>query len=76
MSAALIQLWFRAQAKRNQFRRRHTSSRIATFSEAFSSILWAATGGVAAAGSWLAAFVALLAIGLLAGVRLLSPAQT
>jgi ABC-2 type transport system permease protein len=76
ISATLIQLWFRSQAKRNQFRRRHTSSRIATFSEAFSSILWAATGGVAAAGSWLAAVVALLAIGLLAGVRLLSPAQT
>jgi ABC-2 type transport system permease protein len=74
-SAALIQLWFRAQAKRNEFRRRHTSSRIATFSEAFSSILWAATGGVAAAGSWFAAVVALLAIGLLACVRLLSPAQ-
>lgn len=75
VSAALIQLWFRAQAKRNQFRRRHTSSRIATFSEAFSSILWAATGGIAAVGSWAAAFVALLAIGLLAGVRFLSPAQ-
>ena len=76
MSAALIQLWFRAQAKRSQFRRRHTSSRIATFAEAFSSILWAATGGIAAAGSWFAALVALLAIGLLAGVRVLSPAQT
>jgi ABC-2 type transport system permease protein len=76
ISASLIQLWFRSQAKRNQFRRRHTSSRIATFSEAFSSIMWAGTGAVAAAGSWLAAIVALLAIALLAGVRLLSPAQT
>jgi ABC-2 type transport system permease protein len=76
MSAALIQLWFRAQAKRNQFRRRHTSSRIATFSEAFSSIMWAGTGGVAAAGSWFAAIIALMAIGLLGGVRLLSPART
>lgn len=76
MSAALIQLWFRAQAKRSQFRRRHTSSRIATFAEAFSSILWAATGGVAAAGSWFAAIIALLAIGLVAGVRGLSPGQT
>jgi ABC-2 type transport system permease protein len=75
-SAALIQLWFRSQAKRNSFRRRHTSSRIATFSEAFSSIMWAATGAVAAAGSWLAAIVALLAVGLLAFVRLLSPART
>jgi ABC-2 type transport system permease protein len=76
ISASMIQLWFRSQAKRNQFRRRHTSSRIATFSEAFSSILWAATGAVAAAGSWLAAIVALLAVGLLGGVRLLSPART
>jgi ABC-2 type transport system permease protein len=74
--ASLIQLWFRAQAKRSHFRRRHTSSRIATFSEAFSSILWAATGGVAAAGSWFAAIVALLALGLLGCVKLLSPAQT
>jgi ABC-2 type transport system permease protein len=74
-SASLIQLWFRSQARRNQFRRRHTSSRIATFSEAFSSIMWAATGAVAAAGSWLAAVVALLAIGLLAGIKLLAPAQ-
>jgi ABC-2 type transport system permease protein len=76
MSAALIQLWFRAQAKRSHFRRRHTSSRIATFSEAFSSMLGGAPGAGPAAGSWLAAVVALLAIGLLAGVRLLSPAQT
>jgi ABC-2 type transport system permease protein len=75
-SAALIQLWFRAQAKRSHFRRRHTSSRIATFSEAFSSILWAATGGIAAAGSWFAAIVALLALGMLGCVKLLSPAQT
>src|SRR3712207_2340355 len=37
-SATLIQLWFRTQAKRTQFRRRQTSSRIATFAEAFSSI--------------------------------------
>lgn len=74
-SAAIIQLWFRSQAKRSQFRRRHTSSRIATFSEAFSSITWSATGAIAAAGSWLAGIVALLAIGILAGVKFLSPAQ-
>ncbi len=74
-SAATIQLWFRAQAKRSQFRRRHTASRIATFSEAFTSIAWAATGAVAAAGSWLAAIVALIAIAILAGVRLFSPAR-
>jgi ABC-2 type transport system permease protein len=43
VSAAAIQLWFRLQAKRSHFRRRQTSSRIATFAEAFSSIGWAAT---------------------------------
>ncbi len=76
VSAAAIQLWFRSQAKRSQFRRRHTSSRIATFSEAFSSITWSATGAVAAAGSWLAGIIALVAIGILAGVRFLSPAKS
>lgn len=75
LSATSIQLWFRSQAKRSQFRRRHTSSRIATFSEAFSSITWAATGSIAAAGSWLAAVVGVLAIGLLALVRAFSPAR-
>jgi ABC-2 type transport system permease protein len=75
-SAATIQLWFRSQAKRSQFRRRHTSSRIATFSEAFSSVAWAATGAVAAAGSWSAGVVALFAIGVLACAGLLSPART
>ena len=53
-AATLIQIWFRTQAKRSQFRRRQTSSRIATFAEAFSSIAWAATAALAAAGSWFA----------------------
>jgi ABC-2 type transport system permease protein len=75
-SATVIQLWFRAQARRSHFRRRHTSSRIATFSEAFSSITWAAAGAVAAAGSWFAGIVALIALAILAGVRLMSPART
>src|SRR5205823_6069690 len=30
-AATAIQIWFRKQAKRSQFRRRQTSSRIATF---------------------------------------------
>ncbi|WGR94164.1 permease [Bradyrhizobium sp. ISRA443] len=46
-SAAAVQLWFRAQAKRSQFRRRQTSSRVATFAEAFCSIGWAATAALA-----------------------------
>jgi ABC-2 type transport system permease protein len=76
MSSAVIQLWFRSQAKRSQFRRRHTSSRIATFSEAFSSITWSAAGGIAAVSSWVGGIVAVMAIGLLAAVRLLSPARS
>jgi ABC-2 type transport system permease protein len=45
-SATAIQLWFRVQAKRSQFRRRQTSSRLATIAEAFSSIGWAATAAL------------------------------
>ncbi|MBR0829101.1 permease [Bradyrhizobium manausense] len=44
--ATAIQLWFRVQAKRSQFRRRQTSSRLATFAEAFSSIGWAASAAL------------------------------
>jgi ABC-2 type transport system permease protein len=46
-SATAIQLWFRVQGRRSQFRRRQTSSRLATFAEAFSSIGWAATAALA-----------------------------
>lgn len=44
--ATAIQLWFRVQARRSQFRRRQTSSRLATFAEAFSSIGWAASAAL------------------------------
>ena len=47
VSAGAIQLWFRVQARRSQFRRRQTSSRLATFAEAFCSIGWAATAALA-----------------------------
>jgi ABC-2 type transport system permease protein len=72
-SATLIQLWFRTQARRKHFRRRQTSSRVATFAEAFSSIAWAGTFGLAAAGRWQAAMTALIALGVLAGARALAP---
>jgi ABC-2 type transport system permease protein len=72
-SATQIQLCFRVQARRSQFRRRQVSSRIATFAEAFSSIAWAGTAALAAAGTWLALFPAVLAVGILGGVRLISP---
>jgi len=74
-SASAVQLWFRTQARRSHFRRRQTSSRIATFAEALSSIAWAATGALAAAGMWLAIVPGLVAISILIGARLLSPAN-
>jgi len=72
-SATAIQFWFRTQAKRSDFRRRHTSSRVATFAEAFSSISWAATAGLAASGTWFALPVGLIALGVLAVTRFISP---
>lgn len=73
MSATAIQLWFRVQARRSQFRRRQTSSRLATFAEAFASIGWAATAGLALALPILAAITALMTLGLLAIVWKISP---
>lgn len=72
-STIRIQLWFRAQAKRNHFRRRHTSSRVATFGEALVSFSWAAATGLAAAGTWLAAISAGIALMILLLVRAVSP---
>lgn len=72
-STIRIQLWFRAQAKRSHFRRRHTSSRIATFGEALVSFSWAAAAGLATSHSvfaWLSAAVALIILVL---VRAVSP---
>lgn len=73
ISATLIQLWFRTQARRKHFRRRQTSSRVATFAEAFSSIAWAGTAGLAASGRWQAAITAVIAIGILIGARAVAP---
>jgi ABC-2 type transport system permease protein len=73
--ATAIQLWFRTQAKRSQFRRRQVSSRIATFAEAFSSIGWAATAAVAAVSLPLAIPPGLIALALVVGTRLLAPRQ-
>jgi ABC-2 type transport system permease protein len=70
-AATGIQLCFRVQAKRSQFRRRQTSSRLATFAEAFSSIAWASTAALAAAGTWIAVVTGLMALGILLGVRLM-----
>lgn len=72
-SATAIQLWFRVIAKRSMFRRRQVASRAATLCEAFASIMWAGTGALLAAESWLAlgpAMVALFVVGL---AKLISP---
>jgi ABC-2 type transport system permease protein len=72
-SATAVQFWFRAQAKRSHFRRRQTSSRMATFAEAFASITWAATAALAAAGMWIAVLPAVCAVCVLAGARWMRP---
>ncbi len=72
-SATAIQFLFRTAARRSQFRRRQTASRIATFAEAFSSISWAAAGGLAAAGSMIAAVPAALALAVVAVAWAASP---
>jgi ABC-2 type transport system permease protein len=72
-SATSIQLWFRVQAKRSQFRRRQTSSRLATFAEAFSSIGWAATAALALAVPVAAIICGIMTAGLLAATWKLSP---
>ena len=74
--ATMIQLWFRSQAKRSNFRRRQTSSRVATFAEAFSSILWAGTAALWAAGSWIALACVVLALLTLVIARALRPAES
>jgi len=73
VSATAIQLWFRVQARRSQFRRRQTSSRLATFAEAFSSIGWAATAALVLAIPIAASIAGAITLGLLAATWKLSP---
>jgi ABC-2 type transport system permease protein len=73
VSATAIQLWFRVQARRSQFRRRQTSSRLATFAEAFSSIGWAATAALALAIPIAALISGLMTAGILAATWKISP---
>jgi ABC-2 type transport system permease protein len=72
-SATAIQLWFRVQARRSQFRRRQTSSRLATFAEAFSSIGWAATAALVLAIPVAAGIAGLMTAGILAATWKISP---
>ncbi|HEV8390373.1 MAG TPA: hypothetical protein VGQ35_11050 [Dongiaceae bacterium] len=72
-SSALVQIWFRSQARRRYFRRRQTSSRIATFAEAFSSVAWASAAALAANHSWYAIAPAIVAVLVLAGTWTIRP---
>jgi ABC-2 type transport system permease protein len=74
-SATAIQLWFRVQAKRSQFRRRQTSSRLATFAEAFSSIGWAASAALLLAMPIAGIISGLLTAGLIALTWKFSPSR-
>jgi ABC-2 type transport system permease protein len=76
VSAAAIQLWFRVQAKRSQFRRRQTSSRLATFAEAFCSIGWAATAALAVTIPIAAIISGAMTAAILAATWKISPRQT
>ena len=73
VSAAAIQLWFRVQARRSQFRRRQTSSRVATFAEAFCSIGWAATSALALAIPIAAVVSGVMTAAILAATWKISP---
>lgn len=72
-SSTLIQIWFRSQARRRYFRRRQTSSRIATFAEAFSSVSWASAAALAANQTWYAIAPAAIAMLVLAGTWTIRP---
>jgi ABC-2 type transport system permease protein len=73
VSATAIQLWFRVQARRSQFRRRQTSSRLATFAEAFSSIGWAATAALALSLPFAAVISGVMTAGILTATWKISP---
>lgn len=72
-ASLMIQLWFRVTASRRMFRRRQTASRTSTIAEAFSSISWAGTAALAAAGSWFAILFGAIALAVLAIAWALSP---
>jgi len=72
-SAVCIQLMFRSHARRSQFRRRQTASKVSTFAEAFSSISWAGFSVMAAAQSLWALIFLVAAGGVLLVAYCLSP---
>jgi len=76
VAATAIQYWFRAQARRSQFRRRHTSSRIATLAEAFSSIGWAAVSAIVLLSPLVAGVASAMVLIVLALTYAISPRRT
>ncbi len=72
-SATAIQLWFRVPMRRAMFRRRQVASRVATISEALSSIMWAGAAVLVAGNQWIALLPATLAVVVLAVAFALSP---
>jgi ABC-2 type transport system permease protein len=75
-SATAIQYWFRTQGRRSVFRRRQTSSRVATITEALSSTGWAATGAMAVSGTWFCIYPGIVVLGIVAGAWMISPARS
>ncbi|MHA7774581.1 permease [Roseibium sp. M-1] len=71
--AILVQLWFRAQAKRTTFRRRQVASKASTLAEAASSIACAAGTALVVAGSPLALLPAILLLCVLGTSWSISP---
>jgi ABC-2 type transport system permease protein len=65
LAATWVQMRFRSQARRALFRRRQTSSRLATFVEAIASIGLAGAAGLMASGAGLLTLVPLCLVGLI-----------
>jgi ABC-2 type transport system permease protein len=75
-SATAIQYWFRTQGRRSVFRKRQSSSRVATITEALSSTGWAATGAMATMGTWFCVFPGIIVLAIVAAAWMISPART
>jgi len=73
ISSTMIQIWFRRQAKRRYFSRRQTSSRLATFAEAFCAVSWAAAAGLWLQSPILAAVPIVIALLILCAARAMRP---
>jgi ABC-2 type transport system permease protein len=74
-SNTYVQFVFRSGARRSQFRLRQRSSRMATLSETFCSISWAAASGLAASGNVFFLVPAVAALGILALCGWFAPAR-